>query len=320
MVQRRAPDAAGSAVTIDGETTAESPATVVRAGELGAFGTATVDIVGRRKRGRGIIFWLALGWLGIVTVLAVTATFLPLKDPIKTNVLYKLSGPGENGFLLGSDGLGRDIMARLVHGSRVSLIVAFSAVAIGMVVGGTLGLTVGYFRGWLERAVMTLMDIILAFPGLVILLALLAYVGQSLTVIVMVIGLLSVPAYTRVSRANTLAVAQREFVLAARAMGAKNKRIIFRELLPNVVLPVAAFGLLAVGVIIVLEGTLSFLGLSVPQPTPTWGSMIAEGRRHLGEAPHVALIPSVVMFLTVLSLNFVGDSLRSRYDVRESGL
>jgi peptide/nickel transport system permease protein len=153
-----------------------------------------------------------------------------------------------------------------------------------------------------------------------LLLVLLAYVGQSLTVISLVIGFLSIPVYTRVARANTLSIAQREFVLAAHTMGASRARLLFREIAPNVVAPVLAFGLVAMGVVIVVEGTLAFLGLSVEAPTPTWGGMIAEGKRHLSDKPFVALIPSAVMFLTVLSLNFVGDALRRRFDVREANL
>lgn len=240
--------------------------------------------------------------------------------PIEEGASEAVEGEQGETHVLGADGLGRDILSRLLHGSRVSLIVGFAAVSMGLIFGGVLGLLSGFFRGPLERTIMSAVDIILAFPALVLLLALLAYVGQSLTVIALVIGFLSIPPYTRVARANTLSVANREFVLAARAMGAKSRRILFRELTPNVILPVAAFALVAVARIIVVEGSLAFLGLSVEQPTATWGSMIAEGKRHLRTAPHVAFIPSFVLFLTVLSLNFVGDSLRSLFDVKESGI
>ena len=274
-----------------------------------------------RRRRRELAFWLSVTWLAIVLFAAVTASWLPLKDELASDISHKLSRPGENGFVLGSDGLGRDILARIIHGSRVSVIISVFAVLIGIVGGGLLGMSVGMVRGRYERAVMFVTDIALAFPALVILLALLAYAGQSLFIITITIGILSIPRYTRVARANTLTVSEREFVLAARALGARSPRILLREIAPNVLLPLAAFGLLSVGVVIVLEGTLSFLGLSVPQPTPSWGSMIAEGKRHLNGAPHVSLIPSVVMFLTVLSVNFVGDNARARFfDVRESGL
>lgn len=292
------------------------------------LGAPPAGIAKRRRNGKrkkGIAFWLALGWLVLILFLAITASWLPIEDPIlpqrdADGRLLRLASPGEGGKLLGTDGTGRDVLSRLIHGSRVSLIVGFVTVAIGMTIGGTLGLMVGYFRGWFEKTVMAIVDVVLAFPGLVLLLGLLAFVGQSLSVISITIGLLAVPRYTRVARANTLAIAQREFVLAAQAMGAKSGRILFRELLPNVLLPVAAFGLVAIALVIVLEGSLAFLGLSVELPTPTWGAMIAEGKRHLTTKPLIAAIPSMVMFLTVLSLNFVGDSLRSLFDVRESGL
>lgn len=274
----------------------------------------------RRTRGRGVVYWFCLSWLGLVVLAAVAANWLPLPDPDAIDIVNKQAPPFSDGHLLGTDGLGRDILSRLAYGARVSLVISVAAVGVGIIVGGTLGMVVGYFRGRLETVVMAVIDVILAFPGLVLLLALVAFVGQSLLAITVVIGFLSIPVYTRVARAATLAVSQREYVLAAGLMGGKTTRILFREIMPNVILPVAAFGLIALGVVIVLEGSLAFLGLSVEAPAATWGSMIAEGKRHLAEAIHIALIPSVVMFLTVLSLNLVGDVLRSRFDVREANL
>lgn len=273
-----------------------------------------------RLRGFGVVFWLALVWLGLVMFAALFAGVLPVPNPNQPNYTARLLRPFEGGTFLGTDGLGRDIFSRLVHGARVSVVISVSAVGIGMAGGATLGMFIGFVRGRIEQAVVAVIDIILAFPGLIILLALIAYVGQSLTVIALTIGVLSIPIYTRISRANTLAVSNREFVLAAEAMGATRGRILLREIFPNVVLPVLAFGLIAMGVVIVLEGALAFLGLSVELPRATWGSMISEGRRYLHETYHLTLIPSGVMFLTVLSLNFMGDVLRSRFDVRESAL
>jgi peptide/nickel transport system permease protein len=273
----------------------------------------------KRRRGFGVTFWLATIWLALVLICAVFADLLPVKDPLVPDVLNKLAYPGPDHWL-GTDGLGRDTLSRLVHGARVSVTISVTAVAIGMVVGGFLGIIAGFFRGRTETILMTIINIILAFPALVLLLVLLAFVGRSLVVISLIVGFLSIPIYTRVARATTLAVAEREFVRASRTMGAKNSRVLAREILPNVVLPVAAFGLVAMGVVIVLEGTLAFLGLSVQQPAPTWGGMIFDGKRYLSEAPHVVLIPSIAMFLTVLSLNLVGDSLRTRFDVRGSNL
>jgi peptide/nickel transport system permease protein len=270
-------------------------------------------------RRHGVFFWLAAAWLLTVAFCAIFANVLPVADPVTPNVSERLAMPSWS-HPLGTDGLGRDTLARLVHGARVSLVVSLTAVGVGIVVGGTLGMVAGFLRGWFESALMAVVNVILAFPALVLLLVLLAYVGQSLGVISLVIGFLSIPVYTRVARANTLAMSQREFVLAAHTMGASRRRLLVREIAPNVILPVLAFGLVAMGVIIVLEGSLAFLGLSVEAPRPTWGGMIAEGKRYLSDAPQVALIPSAAMFLTVLSLNFVGDVLRRRLDVREANL
>jgi peptide/nickel transport system permease protein len=273
----------------------------------------------KRKRGFGVGFWLATGWLVLVLICAIFADLLPVKDPLTPDVLNKLALPGEVG-VLGTDGLGRDTLARLVHGARVSVTISLTAVAIGMIAGGFIGIITGYFRGKTDAILMTLVNIVLAFPAIVLLLIMLAFVGRSLLAISLLIGFLGIPIYARVARATTLAVAEREFVRASRTMGAKNTRVLVREVLPNVVLPVAAFGLIAMGLVIVVEGTLAFLGLSVQQPAPTWGGMIFDGKRYLEEAPHVVLIPSIAMFLTVLSLNLVGDSLRTRFDVRGSNL
>lgn len=264
----------------------------------------------------GFAFWLAVGWLIAVIFVAVFAQWLPLPDPYQIDPRNLVKPPTSNN-VLGTDGLGRDIFSRILFGARVSVVVSLSAVSIGLLIGGTIGMAVGFFRGRLERVIMAIIDVILAFPGLVLLLGLVAFLGQNLPAIAAVIGFLSIPIYTRVSRANTLAVANREFIVAAKALGASKRRLLFREIFPNVIFPLLAYALVAMGVIVVLEGSLAFLGLSVQPPTATWGSMIAEGKRHLRNAPHVALIPAAAMFLTVLSLNFVGDRLRIKFDVKD---
>ena len=176
-------------------------------------------------------------------------------------------------------------------------------------------------RGWLESTVVIAIDTLLAVPGLVILLLFSLIFGGSLMNVTIGLGILFIPVFTRVSRANTLVYAEREFVLAARAMGARDIYILTREILPNVILPVIAYALVAVATAIVAEGALSFLGLSVPSPNPSWGGTIAEGREQLEEAPHISLIPAAVLFMTVLSFNLVGDTLRRWVaDVRESAI
>lgn len=281
-----------------------------------SFSVAVRQVFGS---GFGTGFWLAAFWLLLIAFCAVFADVLPVRDPLDPVIANRLNGPFTTN-LLGADGLGRDILARLINGARVSVVIALTAVSIGMLIGGTLGILAGYFRGHFERGLMAVLDVILAFPWLVLLLALVAFIGQSLMAISVAIGLLWIPAYARVARANTLSVVQREYVLAARAMGASTFRILTREVLPNVILPVLAYGLVAMGLVIIVESALAFLGLSVEAPQPTWGGMISEGKRHLATAVHVALVPSIAMFLTVLSLNYVGDRLRSRFEVKESNL
>lgn len=262
---------------------------------------------------------LALGWILLIVLLAALAPLLPIPSPTDIDFLAKRALPSAEHWL-GTDNLGRDELARLIWGARVSLIVGLLAPVIGVVVGGALGLLAGYVQGPLGAAVMGGMDVLLAFPPLVLALAVTAYLGQSVPNMILVLGVLGVPAFTRVARAVTLSLAQRDFITAARALGATNARIVFSELLPNVALPLLAYFLLGVAVTIVVEGALSFLGLGVPAPAPSWGIMIGEGRESLEIAPRLAFLPAAAMFLTVLAFNIVGDAFGAHADPRERAL
>lgn len=273
----------------------------------------------RKGRRLGILFWAAIGWLIFVVAVAVFATVLPLPSPTDMDMLEKRA-PFSAAHWLGTDGLGRDELSRLIYGARISLVVGVCAPVIGLVVGGALGMLAGYFRGRFESGVVGSMDVLLAFPPLILALAVTAYLGQSIFNLTLVLGVLSVPAFMRVARAATLTLARREFVIAAQALGATHTRILLRELLPNVMLPLLAFFLLGVAVIIVVEGSLSFLGLGVPPPISSWGSMIGEGRESLEVAPRLAFLPAIAMFLTVLSFNLIGDTLRALTDPRQGAL
>ncbi len=264
-------------------------------------------------------WWVAWAWLGAVVLAAVFAPLLPLWDPDVPDYANVYGGITPQHWL-GGDTLGRDTFARVVYGARASLLVGLCAVVLGAVVGGTLGMLAGYFGGRTERVLAWVTDVVLAFPGLVLIIALVAILGASLTNLVVGLAVLSIPTFVRLSRAATLVVAQREFVLAARAYGCSSRRIIAREIAPNVVLPVAAYGFIMVGVFIVVEGSLSFLGLGIPPPTPSWGGMIAAGRTELLTYPHISLFPAAVMFLTVLSINYVGERTRKQFEVKESNL
>ncbi|MDO9308898.1 MAG: ABC transporter permease [Deltaproteobacteria bacterium] len=262
----------------------------------------------------GISFYAAITWLILVLFCAVTVGLWPLPfalDQIDAEQLAALPGGAH---LLGTDATGRDIAARLLFGARVSLTVGICAPLLGLGVGLLLGMPSGLYRGWTERVIMTCADVILAFPGLIFLLVFTALLGPSLTTITLGLGLLISPRFVRVVRANTIRFAEREFVQAARIGGAGDISILLREILPNILGPLMAYTLVVAGFVIVAEGGLGFLGLSVPSPTPSWGGMIAAGRDALEQTPHVAMIPTGVMFLTVLSINVIGDRLRGRYD------
>jgi len=273
----------------------------------------------RRTRRLGGLFIAAITWLALVALAAIFANILPLPSPTDIDLLGKRALPSAEHWL-GNDQLGRDELSRLIYGGRVSLTVGLLAPVIGVTIGGALGMLAGYFRGRLETFIVGGMDVLLAFPPLVLALALATYMGQTVPNIILIIGVLGIPAFTRVARAVTLSLSEREFVTAARALGATDARILVRELLPNVALPLVAFFLLGVAVTIVVEGALSFLGLGVPPPMPSWGSMIGEGRESLDIAPWLAFLPAVMMFLTVLSFNIVGDTLRALTDPRPGAL
>lgn len=279
---------------------------------------------GKRKKGKlGLLGWLCTGWLALVVGSAVLAPVLPIADPNEIDFTVSPHEAPSSNNLLGTDEQGRDIVSRLIWGSRVSLTVALGVIFLGMVIGGLIGLVAGYFGGRIDTLLMSVVDILLAFPALILLIALTAYLGgPGLRNVTLGIALVSIPAFARISRATTLAFANREFVLAARTAGATNARIITREILPNVMFPIAAFALLVVAIAIVAEGSLAFLGLSIPKPDPSWGSMIDGGRSVLTQRGilHVSLFPAIVMFLTVLSVNFLGDRFRARFDVREAAL
>ena len=272
-----------------------------------------------RTRRLGPLFWIAAAWLIFVFSVAALADLLPLVSPTDMDMLERRQPPSTTHWF-GTDGLGRDELARLIYGARISLTVGLCAPVIGITIGGAFGMLAGYFRGRFETLVVGGMDVLLAFPPLILALAVTAYLGQSLLHLTLIVGVLGIPAFMRVARATTLTLARREFVVAAQALGATHARILLRELLPNVFLPLLAFFLLGVAVTIVVEGALSFLGLGVPPPLSSWGSMIGEGRESLEIAPRLAFIPAVTMFLTVLSFNLVGDTLRALTDPRQGAL
>jgi peptide/nickel transport system permease protein len=276
---------------------------------------------GRPRRRKDVLFWLCLGFIALVVFGAIFANLLPLPNPNAQNYAAVEAGPSLH-HLLGTDDLGRDLLSRIVFGSRVSLVVGFGSIAIGMLVGGTLGLIAGYKGGALDSVLNAGSFVILAFPPLLAIIVIVAFWGRSLFKLTLIIGIASIPSLFRVIRATTMSYANRDFVTAARAIGATTRRIVLRELLPNVAPAAISFALVGVAIVVVLEGSLAFLGLSVALPTPSWGNIIYEGASNnlLQTDPLIALWPSLAMFLLLTSLNVVADRLRSRLDVREGAL
>lgn len=267
----------------------------------------------------GVAFWVAVIWVILNVTMAIIAPLLPLQPYHAVGVLVPNQGPSLH-HLLGTDDLGRDLFSRVVYGARVSLVVGFASIFVGLVIGGGLGLVAGFFRGWVDLVANAVANIFLAFPALIFLLALVTFWGATLLHVTLAIGLLSIAPLFRVVRGNTIIYSEREFVLASRTLGAKNTRIMLKEILPNIIPTSLAFGLIGVAVAIVAEGGLAFLGLSVQAPTATWGSMISEGEAFLQQDPYISLWPALAMFLLVFALNSAADRLRAFFDIREGGL
>ena len=271
-----------------------------------------------QKRRLGLTFWLSAGWIFTLVFLALFRDILPIRDPdelgIRTREVAKFESPGWNAFF-GGDGQGRDMFARAVQGARPALILGLTVTIIGGILGSAVGVTSGYLRGKVDTVTTILIDIALAFPGLVLLISVRATFGNSMFVFIVLFSLTSIPGYARIVRGASFALSERDFVDAAEAMGATKRRIILRELAPNIALPVLSFAFIGFALVIVAEGGLAFIGLSLDQIT--WGKLIADGAGDIDKHAHVALLPATVMFLTILAFNLVGDSMRALYSPRE---
>ena len=297
----------------------------------GGTTTELAAATGRRKR-TGIATVLSVIWLVAITGGALLAPILPLSDPNNSSAGLKELAPFQDmGHILGGDANGRDMLSRLIYGARYSLSISVAAVVFGVLIGGILGLISGYYRGRIGNALTSLFDILLAIPQLVLALALVAVLKGDPTktdgfhlpvvlILILALGIVSIPILARITRANTLTWSQRDFVTAARAQGAKDSRIMMREVLPNVVPAMVSIALLGIGVAIVAEGGLALLGAGVEPPAATWGTMIATGRASLDSSAFIVLEPVAAIFFTVLALNYLGDAIRQRFDVRESAL
>jgi peptide/nickel transport system permease protein len=259
--------------------------------------------------------------VALATILAVLAPVLSPGDPIKNSLLDRLTPPmwlsgGDAQHPLGTDTLGRDVASRLLHGARVSLAVGFSAVIVAGVIGVALGLVSGWYGGRLDDALMRLGDVQLAFPVLVLAIAVLAVLGASMTSLILVLGVTRWITYARIVRGEVLTLRERDFVAAARALGAPDRWIMLRHLLPNVLPPITVVATFEVARTIIAEASLSFLGLGIPAPEPSWGAMLDEGRNYITTGWWLALFPGLAILLVVLGINLVGDWLRDVLDPR----
>ncbi len=251
----------------------------------------------------------------IVVLSALLAPVLSTSDPIKTNQRSSLQAPSLE-HPMGTDRFGRDIFTRVLYGGRISLPVGIVSVAIAAIIGVLLGLIAGFYGGWPDAVIMRMVDLLLAFPGILLALAIVAILGDSLVNLMIAVGISSIPDYVRITRGSVLSIREREFVQAARAVGSRNGAIVLRHILPNVMTPLIVLITLGIASAIITASALSFLGLGIKPPTPEWGNMLAEGRAFLQRAWWVAFFPGLAIMVTVFAINLLGDGLRDALDPR----
>lgn len=274
-------------------------------------------------RGRSIWRSFASRWtgaLGAILVLAVllAGTFahqLAPYDPDEIHARYVAKPPGPQ-FLLGTDKLGRDILSRLLYGARVSLLVGFVSVGIALFLGLAIGLGSGYVSGWLDSTLMGVLEVLLGIPRFLLAILFVVMLEAKLTSLMLAVGIWSMPVFARVARGSVIALRERDFVLAARCVGVPSWRIVLRHITPNLLSSMLVLVTLGVAGAILAESGLSFLGLGVQPPTPSWGGMLSDGRDYLSTAPHMATFPGLAIFVTVMGFNLLGDALRDALDPR----
>jgi len=273
-----------------------------------------------RARGglaRQLRFWLPAGFLLLLLLACfVWPNIYPVPNPVRGSVLQAGLPPLSPGHIFGTDPVGNDVFSRILYGGQISFEVGFGVNAIGLVAGGLLGIAAGYWGGASDTIISRVLDVLIAFPALVLALAIAEGLGPSELHVILALSVFSIPAFGRIARGATLALREQTFMLAARLSGTRGRRMIVRHIVPNIVPQLMTFSLLGIGVAIILEGALSFLGLGIPLPEASWGSMIAQGQQTLSASPDLVLIPSAFLFATVLSLNLLGDALRERWGVR----
>jgi peptide/nickel transport system permease protein len=279
------------------------------------------DTAGRRKRKRGFLFWASVGWLVLLCGCAILAPWLPGLPSYTEQVGGLADKPSLSiDGLFGTDGIGRSLLSLVVYGARISLTIAILATILALGLGLALGLLAGYYGGVADGAGTIFANSVAALPPLLLLLALVTAIGASVTGITIALGFLLSEFYLRIVRGAVIATSSREYILAARALGASDRRIMLREILPNILPVLAAVIPMGMAIVIVVEGSLSFLGYGIQPPSPSWGTTIAAGADLLRNYPHVLIGPVATLFLTVFSLNTIGDYLSGGTDVREAKL
>jgi len=270
----------------------------------------------RRAAGHNLLATSGAAMIVVLVALALFASWIAPQDPAHIDLPARLMGPSAAHWF-GTDELGRDILSRIIYGARISMLVGTCVVATSLTLGLILGSIAGYYGGLLDRFLnVVVMNAFMSFPGILLAIAFVAFLGPGLFNVVLALSIGGWVGYARLVRAQVLAVKEREFVEAARALGASDLRIIVRHILPNIIQPVIVQAAIGMAGAILAEATMSFLGLGVPPPTATWGSMLNDGRSHLFDAPHLVVFPAVAVMLAVLSFNFVGDGLRDYLDPR----
>ncbi len=270
-----------------------------------------------QRIGRALRLWVPAGILiALLAVCFVLPLIITLPSPTAGNIIYNNEPPFSPGHLLGTNVQGVDIFSQLVYGGQVAFEVSLSVTVIGIVVGCLLGVTAGYFGGWVDAVISRLFDILIAFPALVLALVIAEGLGPSELHVIWALCVFAVPAQGRVARGATLTVRGLSYMTAARLSGTRSRRIIARHILPNIMPGIVTFSLLGIGIVIIIEGALDFLGYGIQLPEPSWGSMIAQGQQVLTAQPEYVLIPSIALLITVVALNMLGDALRERWGVQ----
>ena len=253
--------------------------------------------------------------VAIILFVGIFAPWLAPKDPNLTVLQDRITAPNGT-YLFGTDDLGRDVLSRIIWGTRVSLQVGVISVSIGMVVGVLLGLVAGFYRGAIDLVISAVMDLLLSFPAILLAIALVAALGPGITQVMIAVGISLVPNFARITRGSVISVRDSEFVQASHSLGAKNVRLIFKHILPNILTPIVVLATLNAAFAIIMEAGLSFLGIGVQPPDPTWGAILSDGRKHIATGPWISIFAGTAISLTVLGLNMLGDGLRDLLDPR----